>query len=273
MRNDGFNANDGGADENVEKKKSENLNTGVYISENKTYGGKPTTFKGKLENFWYHYKWHTIVSIGVALVCAVLCIQTATTPEYDVDMIYAGGYAFSRQEKDGEVPYLTALKSLSRVVSDYNGDGEIHINLNDHYVLTAEEITALKQAGRDDLNEYRIQTDFKDLNTNIIADGYHVILMSEALYHYYCDRYSEELFISLQPYVSDNVEVTYAEGTDRAIYLKNIPFGQSPELCNLPDDTVICLRGKMVNFTLGGGSKDEDFKRGEEIIRKILSYN
>ena len=273
MKEDNFDQKNGYSDAEIEEKTDKKLDTGAYVSENQTYGGKPTSLKERLENFWYHYKWHTIVGALAIAICAVLIAQIKTTPKYDIDMIYAGGYTFSRLETDGEVPYNTALKSLARVVTDYNGDGEVHINLNDHYVLTAEEITALKQSGQTDINEYRIQTDFSDLNTNIIADGYHVILMSEALYHYYCEKFSEELFISLTPYTSDSVDVNYVDGTDRAVYLKGLPFGQSPEICNLPDDTVVCLRGKMVNFTLGGGSKEEDFKHGEEVIRKILGYN
>ena len=253
------------------EKNSENLNTGRYISENETYGGKPTTLKGRLENFWYHYKWHTVVGIALLLISAILFTQMATTPEYDVNMIYAGGYTFSRQEKDGEVPYLTALKSLARVVYDYNGDGEVNINLNDHYVLTAEEITALKESGNTDINEYRIKTDFEDLNTNIIADGYHVILMSEAVYRDYSERYTEELFVNLTSYAPEGAELSYADSTCRAVYLKDLPFGDTPELCNLPDDTVLCLRNKTVSLTFGG-SKDEDFKRSEEIIRRILSF-
>ena len=250
----------------------EKVDTGVYISENETYGGKPTTWRGRLENFWYHYKWHTVAGAVVVLIVSILATQIATTPKYDINMIYAGGYSFSRLVVDGEAPYNTAIKSLSRVVSDYNGDGEVHINLNDHFVLTAEEITALKESGNDDLNESRIQADFTDLNTNIIADGYHVILMSEALYKYYCDRYSKELFMSLTPYIDEGTAVRFVDGTDRAAYLSELPFGEMPELCNLPDDTVICLRNKMVNFTLGGGSKDEDFRQGEETVRKILNF-
>ena len=253
-------------------KVGENRDTGTYVSKKESYNKPVMGFKEKLENFWYHYKWHSIAAVVIIFIVSVIVTQSATSVKYDIDMIYAGGYSFSRLNVDGEAPYATALKSLSRITEDHNGDGEIRVHLNDHYVLTAEEITELKAAGYTDLNEARIQSSFSDLNTNIIADGYHVILISEALYNYYCERYSSGLFLPLSSYIPEDVSAQFVEGTDNAVYLNSIPFGDMPELCNLPEDTVICLRGKMVNLTLGGGSKDEDLKKGESAIRKMFSY-
>ena len=48
---------------------------------------QPKTPKGKWENFWYHYKWHTIAIAAAALVITVMVVQFVTQPRYDYQVI------------------------------------------------------------------------------------------------------------------------------------------------------------------------------------------
>lgn len=41
---------------------------------------QPKTPKGKWENFWYHYKWHTLGIAAAVIVLTVLIVQLATGP-------------------------------------------------------------------------------------------------------------------------------------------------------------------------------------------------
>ena len=43
-----------------------------------------------LENFWYHYKWHTIASVFVLLVVTIITVQMCTRTTYDAYIVYAG---------------------------------------------------------------------------------------------------------------------------------------------------------------------------------------
>ena len=38
----------------------------------------------KLENFWYHYKWHTITAVFVIVVGVILTLQLCTKVDFDL---------------------------------------------------------------------------------------------------------------------------------------------------------------------------------------------
>ena len=66
----------------------------------------------KFENFWYYYKWHTIIGIALVAVVVVLIVQLFTKPSYDVNIVYAGeksiSIPFSRERSNGTVTVFSA---------------------------------------------------------------------------------------------------------------------------------------------------------------------
>ena len=76
------------------------------------------TFR-KLENFWYYYKWHTIVSLFLAFVIVVCTVQACSREKEDIRIIYAGG-SYVEGEYHREIS-----KALSSVLpEDFDGDGK-----------------------------------------------------------------------------------------------------------------------------------------------------
>ena len=47
-------------------------------------------FLKKLDNFFYHYKWHTVAALFLAIVIIVCSLQTCSKESYDVEIMYAG---------------------------------------------------------------------------------------------------------------------------------------------------------------------------------------
>lgn len=235
---------------------------------------KPRSFGEWLSNFWYHYKWHTVVGVVVIALAAVLIGQITTKEEYDIGIIYAGGHSFSRLSPGGEPPsYNVAIQSLSKVCRDFDGDGKINVTLKDHYVLTEGEIAALREAGKgDSINESLIQTDYNDLSTAIISGEYNVLFLSGELFSEYDERYDGGLFADLTPYLKDGADYEFYEGDTRAVYLKSLGISSLPELEKLPDDTVVCLRRLTLDLTFGTGKVEEKYERAVEVIKSILSY-
>ena len=86
------------------------------MSEEKTQ----MTFVQKLENYWYHYKWHTLFGIFMLIIFSVCITQCAGKTEPDAMVLYAGRLKnMITPSEDYREP---SFESIMR--EDYNGDGE-----------------------------------------------------------------------------------------------------------------------------------------------------
>ena len=56
------------------------------------------TFFKKLDHFWFYYKWHTLAALFILFVLTVCFVQSCTKTDYDVNVVYAGPYEFTKNE-------------------------------------------------------------------------------------------------------------------------------------------------------------------------------
>ncbi|MBR6681499.1 MAG: hypothetical protein IKL40_00770, partial [Clostridia bacterium] len=87
-----------------------------------------------LDNYWYHYKWHTIL-ISFAAVFLIVCVtQFATKEKVDAYVMYAGEKSFSVSE------LYSMEDAFEMVATDYNDDGKKTVKMTDITVMTDEQI-------------------------------------------------------------------------------------------------------------------------------------
>ena len=78
------------------------------------------TFVQKLENYWYHYKWHTLFGIFMVIIFGVCITQCASKTEPDAMVLYAGRLKnMITPSEDYREPSFESILD-----EDYNGDGE-----------------------------------------------------------------------------------------------------------------------------------------------------
>ncbi len=85
----------------------------------------PLSFKEKLQNFWYYYKWHTVIAAFVACVLIFGFAQCATkeTPDYTVITAF---------DKYLPLEITSAIEEeLEKYGEDINGDGEVIVHIYD----------------------------------------------------------------------------------------------------------------------------------------------
>ena len=224
--------------------------------------------KEKLENFWYHYKWHTIVGAVVIVIAVIVLSQLLTKPKYDAHILYAGDTKISSTSVDGDLPhYQRLLSTLKKVVGDENGDGNIDISLQALYALTESQLAGISS---DKTAEISLAlTDSETLESVLVVGEYYVCFLSEELFRQYDALYEGSIFAPLAKYAtSESIDYEYA--SDRGIYLRSLPYSQSLEL---PDDTVVCLRSlNGYAQSINGKSNRNAFATGERIIVNILNY-
>ena len=105
---------------------------GIYIKENK--------FSAWFDNFWYHYKWYTIISIFLIIVIGICTFQMCTKKDYDIVLTYAGPKELltNPQEK------ININSSLSNAAVDQYGE-DASANLHSYIIYSKEQIEELQK--------------------------------------------------------------------------------------------------------------------------------
>ena len=237
------------------------------------------------ENFWYHYKWHTIFTVFILLVVTVCTLQMCKKEEYDVHIIYAGSENVSRIIEDGEdiSEYEVLYKSIKESVDDFDKNGKVHFSFEPMYMLTTPEIEKIEKdlADKKDSGEGSYELNYAQLSDNnrafaerIQYSDVYVFLISEPLYHKYQQQATEQsssLFVSIRELGANNPSLKYLD--DSAIYLSSTEFGKLPGLSDLPDDTLITLRAVGALSTIFDGEKtNEHYENGKKVVENMLNY-
>lgn len=84
----------------------------------------PRTPRGKWENYWYHYKWHTIGAVAVLVVLAVLIGQMVTRDPSDYTLVLVTEEAVPQAVLDRLAAELEAAGA------DLDGDGKIEVAID-----------------------------------------------------------------------------------------------------------------------------------------------
>lgn len=231
--------------------------------------------KERLENFWYHYKWHTLVAIFLVITLTVCSLQMCQKTSYDIYITYAGYYEIERNGSGGSSPYNEAVTSLSRLAEDFDGDGKINVNLQTLFVVNeAEKSALLKENENYEINETLVREDSETLQTALVFGEHYICLLSERLYKEYDSTFEGELFISLSEYKNASGEAVFLGENETGVYLNSLAISGLPVLCDLPDDTVLCVRKlSEVSQTFGKAKNEENYKRSIEMLENIFSYN
>lgn len=222
----------------------------------------------KLENFWYHYKWHTIAAVFTLVVVIICLVQCGKQVEYDVYVMYAGGETFSRQSKDGDIPrYNQMVDGFERFATDYDGKNGATVSFSDLFIPSPEE----KEQLGSNADYSSMSQDIQTLNDRMAYSEYYVFLVSKYVYDRYHVRSETEMFAPIKQYCPEDNDFVF-EG-ENAIYLASTDLYKLAPFSSLPEDTLICIRIKSAFSSAFGKDKtDEFYRRAEEYLTAILAY-
>ena len=120
-----------------------------------------------LDNFWYHYKWHTIIAAFFALILIVSLVQCASVEETDVKVSVAGNVVLGDAEQEG-------LKKLLGDVCprDLDGDGEKNASLSIFSVFNEEQLEDHFTYYDEEAGEYCVDRDTVNLYRSTNVDNH-----------------------------------------------------------------------------------------------------
>ncbi len=199
---------------------------------------KPVTFKDKLQNFWYHYKVHTIMIICVALVLAIAVTQCATRERFDFSVLYFTYTPTMDVQLDGVEKYF------EKYATDINGDGEVNVQ-----VINCSVGDSDRDASRN--------TMFTKVQSIVAADNTTLLyLVDEKAAQYFEDAFDISIF----------AEGPITLGED---FYKQAVDEQMP----LPEDLMLGLRITDNTTFEGNETAQEIFQEGKNVLEKIKKQN
>ena len=219
-----------------------------------------------LDNFWYHYKWPTIIISFFVIVGVICTVQMLNKEDYDVYALYSGGKYFTVDEQK------SVEEAFSYVIDDYDGNGDKNACLTRIVVLTAEELKQKQEEAHAE-NEnlaynFESRTDaIEQLSMELMTGQSYVCFFSEGMYDQVKDK---DRFVSL-----DSIFDTVPEGAvdECAVRLSETEFGAyfSEALSVMGEDTVVCLRRISVQDA-GSDKKTEEYENHMDFFKRIIEF-
>ncbi len=192
------------------------------------------------ENYWYHYKWATIVAAFLIVVFAVCTIQACSNTKKDIAITYAGrSYLSLEQNAD-----------IEKVLSGALPEEKSQVELLSYYVLSKEQIEKLQGTKDENGDPIHIDTVFIDQEFDTFVSQLQTGTGSILL----IDRWVYDSFFSedgtterLMP-LSETLGVKPECAIDEyGILLKDTELYQNNAAIRLlPGDTVVCLHRKLL---------------------------
>ncbi len=208
----------------------------TFGEEDKIHGepmATPQTTKAKVSNFFYHYKWHTVIASFLAVVLVICSFQFCSRESYDIHVMYAGPKGLVSAQTHA------AAISLEGIARDYNGDGSVRVSFNSLYID--------KSIGNN--------ADANDIDSSILAqrsyENYETFVSEMQMGNYLILLLSPELFRELDTGtgifmpVAEFATVSDADcvGENRTgVRISALPIYSLAGISALPKDTVLCIR-------------------------------
>lgn len=216
--------------------------------------------KGKLwDNIWYRYKWAIIIGGILLAVAVILIVQIAMKKDDDIKIAYAGPTYIADAETRNSL-----LNVFSVIAKDYNGDGELIININSNVILNSEQLTEEDEEGRKP-NASQVGQNQELLNTfkqQMQSGDFTIYFLDAKLY----EESLKGVFVNIEEALGMDIpdEMKY---DDYSIYLKDTEFGGYYKgLDKLPDDTLVLVLQKTVF------ANDKDYENSIEFLKELISF-
>ena len=249
------------------------------MSEEKTQSGDvklSSPFLKKLENFWYHYKWYSIIAAFLVLAILICSLQMCAKDDYDFEIMYAGPYNLNNKQT-----ILDMEASFAALGEDRTGDGKVTVNLVSYWVNEklaeggedTEDInpTDMSFMLNQSLNNQKLYMD------EIRAGNLVICLVSPYLFHLVDDEAGFMRVTDIFPEIAAYEEDVFVYDEDGKInrfgvVLSKTAFGQMAGIASLPDDTILCVRkSSPVNAFFGADKAQANHEYAVEIFRQAVA--
>lgn len=223
-----------------------------------------------LENYWYHYKWHTVFVLFFAVMLTVMGVQMCSRKSNDIYIIYAGPELISDERRE---QIQDAFQQM--MTEDYDGDGVKSVDFMDLILMNHEE---LKQAYKNGANQYflnegTVEQAKETLSVQAMAGDYVIFLIDS---EWYKDLHNASAFVPFNEL--SELGLSFPEGGKRyddcSYYLNSLDFAKFFSCFEgFQDDTLVCVRRMTTAASIKGKKKTEKhYARHVEYYEDIINF-
>ena len=214
------------------------------------------------DNYWYHYKWHTIIGLFVVILIIFVVSQQVNDPKQDTIITYCGSFGFLSEETED------LREAFNRIMpEDFDGNGEKYTEIVRYQFYSEQELIADREAndGKGTVNLAYNAKQLSDFNSFMSFGECSIYILSEDMYEYVKTN-KTELLKSLSDILDDVPIDAYDE---YAVRLKDTPYyAMEPALRMLPEDTLVCITAP---YHIGSSSDPETYADSVAMFRAIVT--
>lgn len=217
------------------------------MKEEKLYTEGISIKKGRFlawaDNFWYHYKWPSIVAAFLIIVFIVCMAQTCSKGSVDVTVTYAGPVSLTAEQKHN------IKDALSKNLANSTSDDKSAVNALSYLIMSKEQILEAEKGVNPDGSKVYIDRAFiadeqSTFDSLLMTDTTSVLFLDESIYASLGGYASSERLMPLTDVLGEMPEGAVG---NFGVRLGDTEIYQtSPALQVLPEDTIICLLNKRL---------------------------
>lgn len=223
-----------------------------------------------LDNFWYHYKWVTLVTAFFTVTLSIIIIQMITKTNPDSNILYGGPAVLTaNQTKEIENAFNALLPE------DFNSDGEKITSLQAITLMTKEQIAKAEAEAAENssvfvYNPQSLENNKTSFSTQLFSGEYVICLIDPEQYK---NAYKAGGFAPLSELFGENNIPEYAYD-DCALLLSETNFSKFfTAMSVFPDDTLICVRKMSSVSAIKGKSKAErEYNNQLRLFYSIIAF-
>ena len=204
------------------------------------------------ENFWYYYKWHTIIGAILLFTAVIFVVDMFGEPKSDFTMMYAGN-----MQGMGSVEGYALEDRFKPITSDVDGDGVHFVKSNVIYIDEKEKNSTESAMG-------------VVLDAELMAGETTVFFASD----YLLGRFPQSEMLDLSPYVEkfgidESLVMRTESGSAYAVSLSQNPI--FTEMSGVDVSKVYLLVRPLRDGKDNSVYKENLHKNGVEMAQHILS--
>ncbi len=216
-----------------------------------------------LENYWYYYKWHTVIGAFLIVFFAICIGQIVQREKIDAFLLYAGPVSLGENE-------TTRMRAAFEQVmeEDFNRDGKKTAQIQTVFYMNALQIAEAEKAAKEaGVTDYYVDTQYmadarNRLDLHFLAGDAYVCLLDPEIYS---GMKRQGAFAEILPEgAEDRTGIRFSETDFGAFFEESFSF--------LPEDTVLCLR-KVPATSLGKSGEAEKQAFQASLLKKILAFS